>query len=148
MDRASIISRTTDSARNEVAPETFKNDRRSPQQDSIVQINASRFQESEISEHSNVKRVETVGTTDRSEEHTSELQSQSNLVCRLLLDKKNGPPKACTLRCPASASGTRGRSRSRRRSTGPSCSCRSEEPTSELQSQSKLACRLPLEPTH
>src|SRR2546430_3888556 len=30
--------------------------------------------------------VETVGT--RSEEHTSELQSQSNLVCRLLLEKK------------------------------------------------------------
>src|SRR2546430_9375460 len=35
----------------------------------------------------------------RSEEHTSELQSQSNLVCRLLLEKKNiwrsimrGPP--------------------------------------------------------
>src|SRR5256886_4830692 len=26
----------------------------------------------------------------RSEEHTSELQSQSNLVCRLLLEKKNG----------------------------------------------------------
>src|SRR5688572_20999741 len=26
---------------------------------------------------------------DRSEEHTSELQSQSNLVCRLLLEKKN-----------------------------------------------------------
>src|SRR2546430_11548796 len=30
----------------------------------------------------------------RSEEHTSELQSQSNLVCRLLLEKK----KHCTLR--------------------------------------------------
>src|SRR2546430_6317130 len=29
-----------------------------------------------------------VGTTVRSEEHTSELQSQSNLVCRLLLEKK------------------------------------------------------------
>src|SRR5688572_32071323 len=28
----------------------------------------------------------------RSEEHTSELQSQSNLVCRLLLEKKNLPP--------------------------------------------------------
>src|SRR5688572_32500615 len=28
------------------------------------------------------------GTVDRSEEHTSELQSQSNLVCRLLLEKK------------------------------------------------------------
>src|SRR2546430_5736840 len=32
----------------------------------------------------------------RSEEHTSELQSQSNLVCRLLLEKKNpdAPPAA------------------------------------------------------
>src|SRR2546430_10400302 len=28
------------------------------------------------------------GTDQRSEEHTSELQSQSNLVCRLLLEKK------------------------------------------------------------
>src|SRR5256886_13568074 len=27
--------------------------------------------------------------TVRSEEHTSELQSQSNIVCRLLLEKKN-----------------------------------------------------------
>src|SRR2546430_13360448 len=30
-----------------------------------------------------------VGDLDRSEEHTSELQSQSNIVCRLLLEKKN-----------------------------------------------------------
>src|SRR2546430_10880342 len=29
---------------------------------------------------------------NRSEEHTSELQSQSNLVCRLLLEKKNNLP--------------------------------------------------------
>src|SRR5688572_32385800 len=29
-----------------------------------------------------------VGSCRRSEEHTSELQSQSNLVCRLLLEKK------------------------------------------------------------
>src|SRR2546427_8750102 len=29
------------------------------------------------------------GVDARSEEHTSELQSQSNLVCRLLLEKKN-----------------------------------------------------------
>src|SRR5688572_32504045 len=28
------------------------------------------------------------GESERSEEHTSELQSQSNLVCRLLLEKK------------------------------------------------------------
>src|SRR2546430_4748973 len=31
---------------------------------------------------------EASGETWRSEEHTSELQSQSNLVCRLLLEKK------------------------------------------------------------
>src|SRR2546430_4978588 len=30
-------------------------------------------------------------TYKRSEEHTSELQSQSNLVCRLLLEKKKKP---------------------------------------------------------
>src|SRR2546430_12603714 len=29
-----------------------------------------------------------IGLQERSEEHTSELQSQSNLVCRLLLEKK------------------------------------------------------------
>src|SRR2546430_9521840 len=32
---------------------------------------------------------ETFSTVKRSEEHTSELQSQSNLVCRLLLEKKH-----------------------------------------------------------
>src|SRR2546430_9872151 len=44
-----------------------------------------------------VKRRDVVGShllfsasaSFRSEEHTSELQSQSNLVCRLLLEKKN-----------------------------------------------------------
>src|SRR2546427_8097288 len=30
----------------------------------------------------------------RSEEHTSELQSQSNLVCRLLLEKKKKEPRS------------------------------------------------------
>src|SRR5256886_5505522 len=34
-----------------------------------------------------------VGTYARSEEHTSELQSQSNLVCRLLLEKKKNETK-------------------------------------------------------
>src|SRR5205085_11923838 len=33
-------------------------------------------------------RTERDGRAARSEEHTSELQSQSNLVCRLLLEKK------------------------------------------------------------
>src|SRR2546430_3493331 len=32
-------------------------------------------------------------TCPRSEEHTSELQSQSNLVCRLLLEKKRHNPR-------------------------------------------------------
>src|SRR2546430_9051992 len=32
--------------------------------------------------------AERAGVAPRSEEHTSELQSQSNLVCRLLLEKK------------------------------------------------------------
>src|SRR2546427_8453001 len=38
-------------------------------------------------------------TASRSEEHTSELQSQSNLVCRLLLEKKkkNSDPKLTRL---------------------------------------------------
>src|SRR2546430_5369625 len=43
----------------------------------------------------------------RSEEHTSELQSQSNLVCRLLLEKKNkrshdsqGPQRLAQLEAP------------------------------------------------
>src|SRR2546426_3527006 len=44
----------------------------------------------------------------RSEEHTSELQSPCNLVCRLLLEKKN--PDACLLVCPqrVSPAGRRG----------------------------------------
>src|SRR5689334_24354022 len=33
------------------------------------------------------------GRDDRSEEHTSELQSQFHLVCRLLLEKKKKPTK-------------------------------------------------------
>src|SRR5258706_8532070 len=34
----------------------------------------------------------------RSEEHTSELQSLTNLVCRLLLEKKKKNAPACTIR--------------------------------------------------
>src|SRR5256885_8120303 len=36
-------------------------------------------------------RLERILTRPRSEEHTSELQSPCNLVCRLLLEKKNIP---------------------------------------------------------
>src|SRR2546430_12286802 len=37
-----------------------------------------------------------LGPSARSEEHTSELQSQSNLVCRLLLDKKHYTYSTCS----------------------------------------------------
>src|SRR2546430_3566027 len=57
----------------------------------------------------------------RSEEHTSELQSQSNLVCRLLLEKKT--------------SGRRIRNQQIPRSLGPFTITKKH--TSELQSQSE-----------
>src|SRR2546430_6065038 len=49
------------------------------------------------------RHLDGVGLGARSEEHTSELQSQSNLVCRLLLEKKNQPaasaiPSICPTR--------------------------------------------------
>src|SRR5260221_718331 len=42
------------------------------------------------------KRGHDAGVRTRSEEHTSELQSHSDLVCRLLLEKKN---KRKTITC-------------------------------------------------
>src|SRR2546430_11437999 len=39
--------------------------------------------------HDATKRRKVITCDHRSEEHTSELQSQSNLVCRLLLEKTN-----------------------------------------------------------
>src|SRR2546427_1864194 len=38
--------------------------------------------------HKKLRIVDLVRRRNRSEEHTSELQSQSNLVCRLLLEQK------------------------------------------------------------
>src|SRR5437870_8246654 len=38
--------------------------------------------------------LERLGPRGRSEEHTSELQSRGHLVCRLLLEKKNGRTQA------------------------------------------------------
>src|SRR2546427_7616831 len=42
--------------------------------------------------HHMIQAVGPAGGPARSEEHTSELQSQSNLVCRLLLEKKKNIP--------------------------------------------------------
>src|SRR2546430_11146378 len=39
--------------------------------------------------HHAIRRIIHLAAWQRSEEHTSELQSQSNLVCRLLLENKN-----------------------------------------------------------
>src|SRR3989454_6037061 len=49
-----------------------------------------------------------LGGVLRSEEHTSELQSPCNLVCRLLLEKKNKSISPCDARSsvPASATST------------------------------------------
>src|SRR2546430_13518183 len=47
-------------------------------------------------EHIDVERQHLLVQLDyRSEEHTSELQSQSNLVCRLLLEKKKNQARLC-----------------------------------------------------
>src|SRR2546430_2933737 len=43
----------------------------------------------------------------RSEEHTSELQSQSNLVCRLLLEKKKRSPRPDSSRTPVRSADAR-----------------------------------------
>src|SRR2546427_12574605 len=52
----------------------------------------------EISRHHCLLEVRDtyINLKDRSEEHTSELQSQSNLVCRLLLEKKKKHKKTIT----------------------------------------------------
>src|SRR2546430_4918205 len=42
----------------------------------------------ELPLHRRRDRIDGAERAERSEEHTSELQSQSNLVCRLLLEKK------------------------------------------------------------
>src|SRR2546430_2835962 len=46
-----------------------------------------------------IQRRDFLADSGRSEEHTSELQSQSNLVCRLLLEKKKNKRAAAATRC-------------------------------------------------
>src|SRR2546430_12451663 len=49
--------------------------------------------------HAVVGRPALFDQDERSEEHTSELQSQSNLVCRLLLEKKKQRTRSCHESC-------------------------------------------------
>src|SRR2546427_5848793 len=53
--------------------------------------NQWRFEVLEVAVDGRSERIHLLEGAARSEEHTSELQSQSNLVCRLLLEKKNNP---------------------------------------------------------
>src|SRR5688572_32155992 len=69
-----------------------------PQANVRVRVDGSRYVVSDASGNfrvENVARGEHTVYLDllRSEEHTSELQSQSNLVCRLLLEKKKKKKK-------------------------------------------------------
>src|SRR5690625_7004902 len=57
-------------------------------EDPLEFISRQRFQVT-ATRDSLVYRMQFFGTENRSEEHTSELQSRGHLVCRLLLEKKN-----------------------------------------------------------
>src|SRR5688572_31417013 len=55
----------------------------------VSQINLGRAEKFAVSDDAKSAFTDArQSLNDRSEEHTSELQSQSNLVCRLLLEKK------------------------------------------------------------
>src|SRR5690606_41758236 len=53
------------------------------------QSGCSATQRSRTHDHTRSRRPPSQRRGTRSEEHTSELQSRENLVCRLLLEKKN-----------------------------------------------------------
>src|SRR5947207_5082517 len=57
----------------------------------LSQMNPDRSYDDKIRKASDdlTALIHSLTPTDRSEEHTSELQSHSDLVCRLLLEKKN-----------------------------------------------------------
>src|SRR2546426_2857356 len=52
----------------------------------------ARFPNNEVVRGGYAEVLKSMGDFDRSEEHTSELQSPCNLVCRLLLEKKKNMP--------------------------------------------------------
>src|SRR5258708_9141454 len=72
--------------RSEIALHVVARERRAPEQYRHA-----------IGEPAGVQLFEVLAHDDRSEEHTSELQSPDHLVCRLLLEKKkNTTPSAST----------------------------------------------------
>src|SRR5260221_8344006 len=72
--------------------------RRSPERRTWPPARCFRKDHSSSSTRSRDPRPPTTTRPQRSEEHTSELQSHSDLVCRLLLEKKkNNNPTRATL---------------------------------------------------
>src|SRR5437016_7549787 len=65
-----------------------------PHADELLFEKAKRFRGKTILALNKVDRLQKPKLLPRSEEHTSELQSLTNLVCRLLLEKKNKITKA------------------------------------------------------
>src|SRR5689334_24745634 len=57
--------------------------------DGIGRADVARVRRHQRQRLQDVLAQQLVAAADRSEEHTSELQSQFHLVCRLLLEKKN-----------------------------------------------------------
>src|SRR5262249_27669539 len=85
-------------------PDTVTDDRR------ITVVHAQRL-EAAVGDGPAVRHRDDGGDDRRSEEHTSELQSLTNLVCRLLLEKKKNTTTATP---PHRSSASRGRTYSRR----------------------------------
>src|SRR5260370_5228471 len=66
----------------------------STQEHIVPELNALALTQIEVSDRANVVLQElSARSLTRSEEHTSELQSHLNLVCRLLLEKNNIKPE-------------------------------------------------------
>src|SRR2546430_11923749 len=54
----------------------------------LMSIDPNEIESIDVLKDASAKAIYGARGANRSEEHTSELQSQSNLVCRLLLEKK------------------------------------------------------------
>src|SRR2546430_7334672 len=61
----------------------------------LVSPHADKDARDQLELRTHKRLMDIMNPTDRSEEHTSELQSQSNLVCRLLLEKKETHLSCC-----------------------------------------------------
>src|SRR5262245_63297470 len=87
-DALPIFPRVSTNARRDGAPTRCPSSRRTAD---AVHVENQHQGESEAARPGRLRvRCEPAADPDRSEEHTSELQSLRHLVCRLLLEKKKG----------------------------------------------------------